>query len=132
MNIKEELSTWGLESSKKFVPVAYYDKFMDTIRIEFRDCSSWEKRVDECLTLIFDNFPENEGSQELCGLVIKGVGHLFGSLGLPDHGVIKVAELLDRVIKETYSDALSKKEVTRAFQVVETLDMQLDYNLKAA
>jgi hypothetical protein len=57
------------DDTGQFTPVAFYDKFMDCIRVELRDCSLTETRVDEYLTILYDNNPE-PGQSPSAGLMM--------------------------------------------------------------
>src|SRR5437016_4495507 len=85
-------------AATRFVPLAYYDKYMDCIRIELRDCSLCEERLDELLTVLYDNHPQ-PGQNGVAGLMIKGIKHLFKEIGLPLEGVLQVTEVIDRAVK---------------------------------
>jgi len=113
----------GVEPAK-FRPVAYYDKHMDCIRIELRDCSITERRFDEFLTVLYDNYPDvNE--HDRAGLMIKGVKHLFKELNLPTEGILSVTEVLDK-LAEKYPNVVDK-EVCRV-----VADTELTVNLDEA
>lgn len=86
-------------ANRRFVPLAYYEKHMDCIRIELRDCSLSEERMDELLTVLYDNHPQDDRSP-VAGLMIKGVKHFFKKHGLPLEGIVLVTEILDRIVKE--------------------------------
>ena len=58
----------------EFSAFASYDKGMDTIRIETRDCSTYEVRVNETLTLVMDLYPK-EDETKCVGFVLKGIAH---------------------------------------------------------
>jgi hypothetical protein len=92
-------SVLGTKALKPFRPLAYYDRHMDCIRIELRDCSITEKRIDEKITVLLDNFPDQNQSP-IAGLMIKGVKHyLFKELGLPVEGILFVTSILDKLTK---------------------------------
>ncbi len=105
-----------------FVPFAFYDHHMDYIRIELRDCSTFERRINEVFTLVFDNYPE-EGQAPIAGLVIKGVKHLFTDLGLPLEGVHLVASLLDRIVKSMQLDEPSQQSIQLVQNIASTIEM---------
>jgi len=84
---------------KTFRPIAYYDKHLDCIRVEIRDCSVTEIRLDKMFTLLEDNYPET-GQSPYVGFTIKGVKHLFAQLNLPLDGVWKVADLLQEIVSK--------------------------------
>lgn len=54
-----------------FVPHAIFDEALDCVRVRWRDCSAVERRIDERLTLLFDNF----GDHACVGFTVKGVAH---------------------------------------------------------
>ena len=89
----------GNEGLKPFEPVAYYDHHMDCIRIELRDCSFTEERIDEIVTLLEDNYPAH-GRSPIAGIMLKGVKHLFKELNLPLDGILSVTKIFDELVKK--------------------------------
>jgi hypothetical protein len=90
------------ENSMEFRPIAYYDKHLDCIRVQIRDCSVTEQRLNRFFTILkpmHPNEPEHAGLPEYVGLNIKGVRHLFERLGLKPKGVVRLVEILDRMVK---------------------------------
>lgn len=82
----------------KFVPIAYYDKHMDCIRVLTHDRSVTEHRLDGFLTLCECNH-RGEFDPEYVGFVLKGIRHLFAQVGMPLEGAYKLAEIIDRIVK---------------------------------
>ena len=72
---------------------------MDCIRVELRDCSLTETRVDEYLTILYDNNPE-DGQSPSAGLMIKGIKHLFNEWRLPLEGILRVTDIFDKMAKK--------------------------------
>ena len=97
---------FGEYKPKPFRPMAYYDKHLDCIRVEIRDCSITEHRCGEILTVLEDNHPELEDNhpekdqKKYVGFTIKGVGHVFEELGLPKEGIHLVVKLLDQIVQK--------------------------------
>jgi hypothetical protein len=91
--------TLGVEGLRPFEPVAYYDKHMDCIRVELRDCSFTEERKNQHITFLEDNYPAANRSAT-AGIMIKGVKHLFSDLKLPLDGIVYVTTILDRLVKQ--------------------------------
>lgn len=87
-----------------FQPFAYYDKHLDCIRVQILDCSITEERLNRIFTLYHANHYENE---TIAGFSIKGIRHLFASLGIKLHGAMRIAELLDTIVKN-YPDKTVK------------------------
>lgn len=116
-------------------PFATFDPHMDCIRVIVRDCSTFERRMTDWITLVYDNYPEDEQSA-LVGVVIKGFHHLLRQLELPEKGVVRVTIILDRLVKK-FPDAtvadLAQTEMDRLIKILaETevtvnLDNQLAY-----
>jgi hypothetical protein len=79
-----------------FRPLAYYDKHLDCIRIQVKDCSFTEVRLNRFFTLWYEN---HVAKKRTVGFTIKGVKHLFVTLGLPKSGPIVVAQIIDGILK---------------------------------
>jgi|SRR5579884_4282453 len=114
----------------KFVPIAYYDKHMDCIRVLTHDRSITEHRLDGFLTPCECNH-RSEFDPEYVGFVLKGVRHLFARVGLPLDGVYKLAEIIDRIIKHQPESAMARVLglVYKDYQVAG--DLEIDFQ-KAA
>ena len=87
----------GAYPIKPFRPLAYYDKHLDCIRIQAKDCSFTEVRMNGLFTLWREN---HVAQKETVGLTIKGVKHLFVTLGLPKGGPVYVAKILDAILQQ--------------------------------
>ena len=81
----------------EFQPLAYYDKHLDCIRVQIKDCSFTEHRLSKIFTIWQENHVDTE---EYIGFTIKGIGHLFKELGLPKSGVIKLSEIINAIVQE--------------------------------
>lgn len=57
-------------------PQAIFDEQLDCIRVEWRDCSITEERINRWLTLCYDNYPD--GQTALVGFNLKGIAHAMG------------------------------------------------------
>lgn len=89
-----------LSQMPSFQPVAYYDKHLDVIRVQILDCSIWEERSDRIMTLYHMNHhPAGEGPHDIVGFAIKGLRSLLVEFGMETDGAIKIAELLDELVK---------------------------------
>jgi hypothetical protein len=106
----------------QFRPIAYYDKHMDCIRIELRDCSITERRYDEYLTVLYDNYPE-VNQHDRAGLMIKGVKYLFKEVNLPMEGILRVTEILNK-LAQRYPQLIDT-EISRIVTEIE-LTVNLD------
>jgi hypothetical protein len=84
---------------KNFKPCAYYDKHLDCIRVQTKDCSFTEIRLNEVFTIYQANHIE---SVEYMGFSIKGVRYLLEKLEFPEakQGPFILAEIMDAIIKK--------------------------------
>ena len=89
------------------VPIAYYDKHMDCIRVLTHDRSITQHRLDGFSTLYECN---NRGplDPEYVRIDYQGVRHLFSQAGLPLEGVYKLAELIDMLVRHQLSSTMSR------------------------
>lgn len=101
-----------------FNPCAYYDKHMDCIRIELRDCSVKEVRMNEILTIHLDNAPDVT-QPPLVGLTIKGVKHLFTEHNLPLAGIVEITEILNKIASAIEAAIQSEHEKRMASQAID-------------
>ncbi|WP_165741625.1 hypothetical protein [Candidatus Thiosymbion oneisti] len=108
----ESLRAFVAENFQEFRPFAYYDKHLDCIRVQIRDCSVAEERLSRIFTILK---PMHAETLEYVGFTVKGVCHLFDRLGIEPSGVIRLAEILDEIVKKFPDRAvrLVKEEVMR-------------------
>lgn len=106
MNTEKEISYGmsveeALEGLPLFKPIAYYDKHLDTIRVQILDCSIWEERLDKIMTVYHANHHLNPNRiDDIVGFSIKGIRYLLRELGIKtNEGPIQLANLLDAVAK---------------------------------
>lgn len=92
---------------KPFQPVAFYDPYLDCIRVLILDRSVTEVRVDDSLTLYRTNHPDMFDPQHV-GFSLKGVRHLFAELGLALDGVLRLTEIIDTLVKQKPGTMVSK------------------------
>lgn len=122
MTLAEFLSDYPM---KVFTPCAYYDKHMDCIRVQIRDCSVTEQRVDELFTVLKDNY-RKEGQSLYVGFTIKGVNHLFSQLSIPLEGVVRVADVLHQIVRDR-PQATVDLVVDRFQQLLNDIDLEIDF-----
>jgi hypothetical protein len=114
----------------KFVPVAYYDKHMDCIRVLTLNRSVTEHRIDEFFTVCECNH-RGPCDPQYVGFTIKGVRHLFNEIGIPLDGVYRLTDLINRIIKHRPASAMA--ELLRLiFKDYQTTAGDLEVNLKEA
>ncbi len=94
----------GQNLVNEFIPFACYDKHMDCIRVQLSDCSFTEQRLNPFLTILEKN---HASTSDFIGCTIKGVRHLFETLGLEPKGIIPLVEIIDSIIK-IYPDHAAK------------------------
>jgi len=115
----EFISHYGAD---EFTPYAYYDKHLDCIRVRIRDCSTIETRKSRIFTLLR---AAHADSELRVGFVIKGVRHLFEELNIPHDGVVKLADIMNQIIK-VYPDTVVKLIREEFMQAVDSLEVEMD------
>jgi len=96
---------------KGFKPCAYYDKHLDCIRVQVKDCSFTEIRLNKIFTIYQANHMKNI---DYVGFSIKGIRHLFEKLNFPkakDQPYI-LADIIDAIVKddpEAFSDLIQRE-----------------------
>jgi hypothetical protein len=120
----EQMKEFMAANLQPFVPVAYFDKHMDCIRVLIQDVSVTEIRLNQYFTVAKPN--HQRFSSQHVGFTLKGVAHLFNKLGLPLSGVHTLVEILDEIAKqmphgvvksivEEFSPVLKAKQVSVNF-----------------
>lgn len=95
----------------EFQPCAYFDKHLDCIRVQLKDCSFTEIRLNKTFTIYQDN---HSNGVEYIGFSIKGVRHLFERLGTAKakENPVILAQIIDEIIKEdpdAFSDLIQRE-----------------------
>lgn len=83
---------------EEFVPVAFYDRFMDCIRVMIADRSVTEERINDELTLYRTNHASRFDHMH-CGFALKGIRHILDELGFAPGVELKLAKIIDAVVK---------------------------------
>lgn len=120
------------ERLNEFKPFAYYDKHLDCIRVQIRDCSMLEDRKNPIFTVLKANHASDKTSPgDLVGLNIKGVRHLFEKLGLSRQACYQMADVIDALFV-LYPET-SVKEIRDKFApVMRAQNLQVQLELSAA
>lgn len=102
-----------------FRPCALFDETLDCIRVVAHDCSVTEIRIDERLTVL-----ESNVNGKYVGFTIKGAKHFCQSENLPLSGPVKLADLLDKIVRVSPDPivAMAVKLVARKIVDDENLD----------
>jgi len=90
-----------------FQPVAYYDSYMDCIRVLIADRSVTEERVADALTLYRTNHALPFDSIH-AGFCLKGIRHLFDSMGVAAGAEITLTAVIDEIVKQNPHSAVAK------------------------
>ena len=99
MNTQAEEQKALMADLGEFRPFAYFDKHMDCIRVLIKDVSVTEDRLGKFFTVARPNHMPPPFNGQNVGFTIKGVAHLFHSVGLPFAGVHDVVDVLDKIVK---------------------------------
>jgi hypothetical protein len=81
----------------EFRPCAFFDDRLDCIRVITRDCSVLERRIDNRLTLLLDNYYPPSPKQ-CVGFTVKGALHFCKENSLPLDTPITMTTLLNAVL----------------------------------
>lgn len=111
---------------KKFRSCAYFDKHLDCIRVQVKDCSFTEIRINGIFTVYQANHTDRS---EYMGFSIKGIRHLFETHHLPmaKEGPFMLAEIIDAVVKANptlFSDLIQREFAGMLDMEVEGLSFQ--------
>ena len=90
-----------------FVPVAFYDSYMDCIRVMTADRSMTEDRVNDELTLYQTNHASAFDPIH-CGFCLKGIRHIFDELGVAPGEEVRLAQVIDAVVKANPQSTVAK------------------------
>jgi hypothetical protein len=112
----------------EFRPIAYYDKHLDCIRVKLQDCRTVEVRLNRFLTVL--SRYDDDGMVKHVGFTIKGIAHLFSQLGLKKAGILKIVDILNKMLEKYPDDALKSvyEEFTRTRSVAE---INVDFRIAA-
>ncbi len=127
--MKEEWNTidaFMADNLTQFQPYAYYDKHMDCIRVKILNCSVTETRMSKMFTLLKSNGDSALAGSHV-GFTIKGVAHLFASLGLSLNGVHNVANILNEIVKKM-PHSVVKKVAEEFVPVVKRKNLTVDFD----
>lgn len=116
---KSFVQAYGADGA--FVPFAYFDKHLDCIRVRIRDCSVIEERLSRIFTIQRTARAE---APITVGFTIKGVRHLFQELELPANGPVKLADIINGIVK-LYPDSFVKR-IQEEFSDMMTTDVEFD------
>jgi hypothetical protein len=128
--ITEAKSKWDVEleallNSYKilpFEPLAYFDKHLDCIRVQIKDCSFTEERVNSFFTLWYMNHVE---TRECIGFTIKGVVYISEKMGLPKSLPISIADFLDTIVKYYHKNNTNIKQKVLEISAIDETVAQL-------
>lgn len=90
-----------------FVPVAFYDSYMDCIRVITADRSVTEERADDHLTLYRTNHA-SPFDQIHSGFCLKGIRHILDELGFAPGTELKLTQIIDAVVKAHPRSAVAR------------------------
>lgn len=86
----------GDNADKPFRPFAIYDGQLDRILVQIRDCSVTEKSINEVLTLLEDNYPE-DSEDRYAGLAVECARQFLIKHRFPYRGQIDPADIIDAI-----------------------------------
>jgi hypothetical protein len=90
----------------EFRPCAFFDDRLDCIRVIARDCSVYETRVNDRLTVLIDNYPDQSGRKKYVGFTIKGARHFCREYNLGATTSISMTALFDALLASSPEPAV--------------------------
>lgn len=120
-----DIKEFMAENLRSFVPVAYFDKHMDCIRVLIQDVSVTEDRLNQYFTVARPNHSRFGGKH--VGFTLKGVAHLFNRVGLPLQGVHELVVILDKIAKVMPHNAV-KRVLEEFAPVLKEKNVSVDLN----
>ncbi|MBI2669689.1 MAG: hypothetical protein HYX20_00875 [Candidatus Yanofskybacteria bacterium] len=127
--IREEIIKFFVDKSHEpFQPFAAYCKHLDSIWVLVKDCSVTEKRVNDILTILEDNYPEIE--EEKCvGFVIEYACSFCLKHGLLPQQSVQLSAVLDAVAQYSPKDTAYMDNIIRPLLKKYSLDsVTIDFN----
>ncbi len=121
-----DLDAFMREHLSDFKPFAYFDKHLDCIRVQIRDCSITEHHLSSILTILEAN---HATTPTTVGFTIKGVHHLFEEFNFERGQVLKVTEFIDKIVVNYPHGAVKAVE---EFAVSSAKNMEIDFSDMAA
>lgn len=83
----------------EFRPFAYYDQYLDCIRVYTHDRSVTEQRLDDVITVFRCNH-RGPFDPAYVGFSLKGIRHMLDEIGLPMDRAYRLTELLDTLVQQ--------------------------------
>jgi hypothetical protein len=90
-----------------FQPYAYFDSYMDCIRVMLLDRSVTEERIGDSLTLYRTNHPTRFDAKN-CGFCLKGIRYLLDELEIEAGAELALADLIDKIVKRNPQSTMAK------------------------
>jgi len=109
----------------EFSGFAYFDKHLDCIRIQLKDCSFTEYRRNKMFTILKENHTASDTS---IGFNVKGISYLCKKLRLPKSGPVRVAKIIDEIVK-VYPHAVVKEIQEKFGRLMHEQDLVVDLNV---
>jgi len=109
-----------------FRPIAYYDKHLDCVRVQILDCSVTEHRLSTMFTILEAN--HSDMPDAIVGFTIKGVRHLCEEVGIDTKGVVRLVEIIDKIVRSYPHEAMLAVEEF----VVSSVDKEMTIDFSEA
>lgn len=85
----------------QFRPCAFFDERLDCIRVMTRDCSVLEERISPRVTVLMDNYADEDSADRYVGFSIKGARHFCIQHSLPLGTPIRIGKVLDALMESS-------------------------------
>lgn len=89
------------DQAGEFRPCAIFQERLDCIKVLVRDCSVASTRVNEIVTVLEDlHYKPGQGIERYVGFTLKGVRWFCKKQGISTSEPVKIAHILDEILKE--------------------------------
>lgn len=126
----EEMNQFIRDNADDFHPFACFDKHLDCIRVQIKDCSVKENRLSRFFTILQEN---HTVSIHYVGFSIKGIRHLFERIGFPatETTTLKLTSIIDAIVQVYPDDAV--RTIQDAFtEVLDEHELEVKVDLAPA
>jgi hypothetical protein len=96
--IEEQVKQALSGEAQSFRACAFFDDRLDCIRVITKDCSVFEERLGDRITILLNMYDPQPGKRELVGFTLKGARHLCNQHGWSTAAPIQMSKLLDGIM----------------------------------
>lgn len=122
--VREAFREAGVDPDAPFRPVAFWHKELNTIVVVVRDCSACHVRVNDGLTLMEDQYPEDDEDRYV-GFEVHATPGFYENEGLLSGGSVELNQALDMLVRKFPGDLLQIEICRTLLGRLETTTVEL-------